>query len=128
MAYVLDTNVAFDLRDGVTETQQRVLGLGPDIALSVLTRVELEGGTAVSAKDADLRRRRLAIVLATLPILTFDEACADAYRDILLVTGFSRRKVVDRMIAAQAIVADATLVTLNGADFRDIPGLKLLEW
>ncbi|HAJ03147.1 MAG TPA: VapC toxin family PIN domain ribonuclease, partial [Brevundimonas sp.] len=34
----------------------------------------------------------------------------------------------DRMIAAQAIVAGATLATLNPADFRDIPGLSLLEW
>jgi len=32
------------------------------------------------------------------------------------------------MIAAQTIVIGATLVTLNGANFRDIPGLKLLEW
>jgi tRNA(fMet)-specific endonuclease VapC len=43
-------------------------------------------------------------------------------------TGYSRRKVLDRMIAAQALVDEATLVTRNGDDFRDIPGLTLLEW
>jgi predicted nucleic acid-binding protein len=32
------------------------------------------------------------------------------------------------MIGAQAIVHDATLVTMNAADFADIPGLKLLAW
>ena len=32
------------------------------------------------------------------------------------------------MIAAQALVLQATLVTLNPADFSDIPDLKLLAW
>jgi predicted nucleic acid-binding protein len=32
------------------------------------------------------------------------------------------------MIAAQAIMHDAPLITLNGDDFRGIPNLKLVEW
>jgi predicted nucleic acid-binding protein len=32
------------------------------------------------------------------------------------------------MIAAQAIVHRATLVTLNPAEFSDIAGLELLGW
>jgi tRNA(fMet)-specific endonuclease VapC len=32
------------------------------------------------------------------------------------------------MIAAQAIAHQATLVTRNGDDFRDVPGLAMLEW
>lgn len=43
-------------------------------------------------------------------------------------TDFSRRRIIDRMIAAQALLHDATLVTMNGEDFKDIPGLKLLIW
>ena len=39
-----------------------------------------------------------------------------------------RRKLLDRMIAAQALVHRATLVTRNAADFRDVPGLSILEW
>ena len=42
--------------------------------------------------------------------------------------GYSRRKLLDRMIAAQALVHRATLVTLNEDDFRDIPGLHLESW
>ena len=37
-------------------------------------------------------------------------------------------RILDRLIAATAIVHDLTLVTINGADFRDIPGLKLEAW
>ena len=47
---------------------------------------------------------------------------------MISICGFSRRKVLDRMIAAQAITYGATLVTRNGDDFRDILGLRLLEW
>ena len=32
------------------------------------------------------------------------------------------------MIAAQALVHRATLVTANPADFRNVPGLELLAW
>jgi predicted nucleic acid-binding protein len=88
--------------------------------------VELEAG--LFGPEADLRRERLATLLETIPVIDFTEDEAVAYGRILTDTGFSRRKVLDRMIAAQAIVAGATLVTLNGPDFRDIPGLSLLEW
>ena len=35
---------------------------------------------------------------------------------------------VDLMIAAVALVLDLTLVTNNTADFRFIPGLRLVDW
>ena len=67
-------------------------------------------------------------MLATLPVLAFDETAADAYRQIVEAVGYSRRKLLDRMIAAQALVHRATLVTLNAGDLRDVPGLDLLPW
>jgi predicted nucleic acid-binding protein len=41
---------------------------------------------------------------------------------------YSRRKLLDRMIAAQALVHRATLVTFNPDDFSDVPGLSSLVW
>lgn len=61
-------------------------------------------------------------------VLDFDTRVADRYRDILAVCGYSRSRVFDRVIGATAIVHDLTLITINGADFRDIPDLKLEVW
>jgi len=47
---------------------------------------------------------------------------------IISTIGFSRSRINDRMIAAKALIANATLPTMNGDDFRDIPGLKLDVW
>ena len=128
MAYILDTSVAIDLRDGVVEIEDRVVTLRGGVSLSVITRIELEGGVHQDEPDAARRRERLDILLESLPVLPFEAAAAESYRMIIEAAGFSRRKIVDRMIAAQALASDATLVTRNAGDFRDIPNLKLLEW
>jgi predicted nucleic acid-binding protein len=125
---MLDTNVAIHLRDGDPQVIDRIEALDDDVSLSIVTRVELEGGILRDPARAEVRRVRLESMLRTLPTVPFDDTAADAYREILNVVGFSRRKVLDRMIAAQALVRRATLVTLNADDFRDVPGLSLLEW
>ena len=128
MAVLLDTNVAIHLRDGDAEIGRRVAALDDAILLSIITRVELEGGVYRDRAEAGVRRARLDAVLESLPVLPFDDAAADAYRDIVAATGHSRRKLLDRMIAAQALAHRAALVTLNADDFRDVPGLTLIAW
>jgi tRNA(fMet)-specific endonuclease VapC len=128
LAYLLDTNVAIHLRDGDESITSQVAALEGAILLSVVSRVELEGGVYRYPAQAGVRRPRLDAMLAALPVLAFDDSAADAYRQIVEAVGYSRRKLLDRMIAAQALVHRATLVTLNAADFRDVPGLDLLSW
>ncbi len=128
MAFLLDTDVAIHLRDGDHVVTAKVAALTGAILLSVVSRVELEGGVYRDIAQAGVRRPRLDAILAALPVLAFDDTAADAYRKIVESAGYSRRKLLDRMIAAQALVHRATLVTLNAADFRDVPGLDLLVW
>ena len=125
---MLDTNVAIHLRDRDPSVIDKLAGLDDAIVLSVVTRVELEGGVYTDPSKAEIRRRRLDAILNAIPVVAFDAAAADAYRSIVAVARYSRRKLLDRMIAAQAIVHRATLITLNAADFRDIPGLDLIAW
>ena len=128
MAYVLDTNIAIRLRDGEEEIARRISGLTGPILLSIITRVELEGGVVRDPAATGARRPRLDAILAAFPVLPFDDAAADAYRGILEAVGYSRRKLLDRMIAAQTLVHRAVLITQNPADFQDVPGLSLEVW
>lgn len=128
MAFVIDTNVAIALRDGDVPTATRIAGLAGAIVMSVVTRVELEGGVWREPAYAQMRRARLDAILAAIPVLAFDDDAASLYARIVEASGYARRKLLDRMIAAQAMQHRATLVTRNADDFRDIKGLKLLAW
>ena len=80
------------------------------------------------AKNAVARRASLDALIRRIVVLAFDEQAVAAYSDIIAAKGYSRSNLVDRMIAATAIAHDLTLATINGDDFRDIPGLKLEVW
>lgn len=126
MAYLLDTNIAIHLRDGDQAVADQIAALDGAVMMSIVTRVELEGGVYRDPAWAAVRRARLDAIIAAIPAVAFDDAAAEAYGAIVAVGGYSRRKLLDRMIAAQALVHRATLVTRNKADFSDIPGLRIL--
>ena len=125
---LLDTSVAVALRENVQSVGDRFAQLGRLPWLSVISVVELEGGVVVAREGGETRRRALDQLYAALDLLPFGEAEAGAYRWIVEQCGFSRRLIIDRMIAAQAIVAGASIATLNSRDFRDIPNLSIEDW
>lgn len=126
--HLIDTNVAIYLRDLDPATLGRVRTLPAMPVISILSWVELENGVVAEPKSARQRRISLDRLLARLAVIDVDPPVVAAYRAIVAATGFSRRRVIDRLIAATAIVHDLTLITINAADFRDIPGLKLEPW
>jgi tRNA(fMet)-specific endonuclease VapC len=123
--YLLDTSVLIPFRDGDESIAEFVDSLGEMIFMSVVSQVELEGGVYRDVSTADFRKTGLVQLLRAIQVLPFSRHEAQAYGQIVANAGYSRRKILDRMIAAQALVADATLVTLNPQDFDDIPALKV---
>jgi len=128
VAFILDTDVAIYLRDGDPEVGRKVSALKGAVMISIVTRVELEGGVYREPAQAAIRRARLDIMLTALPCLAFDESAAERYGRIVAHSGYSRRKLLDRMIAAQALVHGATLISFNADDYADIPGLTVERW
>lgn len=128
MAALLDSDVVIHLRDGDSWTRQQARTLEPPLYVSAIGRVELENGVW---RDPTLHADRRAALDALLPqftVLEFGNEAFAAYATILATSGFNKRKIADRMTAATALAHGLPLVTLNGRDYRDVPGLKLVEW
>lgn len=128
MPLLFDTSVALAIREVDTAVLERVEDLPSVALLSVLSIVELEGGVPLAPEGAKARRQLLDELYATMEIVEFGQREARRYGVIVEHLGFSRTKIIDRMIGAQAICANATLVTLNPRDVRDIPGLMIEDW
>ncbi len=58
-----------------------------------------------------------------IPVVEFDEAAARAYADIPF-----KRGTFDRLIAAQALSRNVTVISQNIRDYADVPGLKVENW
>jgi tRNA(fMet)-specific endonuclease VapC len=122
---LLDTSVLIPLRDRDDKIIAKLALLNGPILVSIISVVELVGGVERDRVMAIPRRLSLENLLKGVQVLNYEMAEARAYGQIVAVAGYSRRKILDRMIAAQALVAGATLVTLNHDDFTDIPNLKV---
>ncbi len=101
---------------------------GDALYLSVISHLELEAGVYRDPQLSSLFRMRLDRLLTRLEELDFTAREVTAYSSIVATKGFSRRLVVDRMIAATALANGLALATLNPKDFRDIPGLTIEDW
>jgi tRNA(fMet)-specific endonuclease VapC len=126
--YLIDTNVAIYAHHGHPAVLDHFAKHEGLIFISSLSLAELERGIGKTPEFAKLRRLQVDEMLKSVPVLPFDRSCAARYGQIIAELGWVKARDFDRMIAAHALVAGATLVTNNVKDFRDIRGLQLAEW
>jgi tRNA(fMet)-specific endonuclease VapC len=128
VAYLIDTNIAIHARDGTDAVLDKLAAHDGAVLLSALSLAELHRGLYKFPRETALRQIRLDILLRHIPVLPFDAAAAAAYGRIIAQCGWVRGRDYDRMIAAHAISTNSILVTDNGTDFRDVPGLAIENW
>jgi len=91
-----------------------------EVGLSAISFAEIVLGNSLGkARDHAVIEHFVTIV----PVLPFDEAASLAYAALPC-----RRARFNRLIAAHALSLGAIIVSNNGADFADVPGLKVENW
>lgn len=128
-AYLLDTNICIYIirrnPEAVAERMDRCSR--GEVAMSSITHAELECGV-LCADDKAQARRQLDLLLKAIPPLPFDHVAASAYGPIRFAGKERRKDLMDKLIAAHAVALKIVLVTSNGDDFRQYPGLKIENW
>jgi predicted nucleic acid-binding protein len=121
--YLLDTGVVLRHLRGQRRVVSLLRALSKEGRLSIatVTRLEVHAGMKPDERYATQK------FLSRLADHNLDRAIADKAGDLIAASTKSGRLlgVPDAIIAATAIAANLTLVTLNPSDFKSITGLSL---
>ena len=131
MKYLFDTCTVSDFVKGQTNVLARIKATPPNlIAVSTLTRMEVDYGLALNAE----RARKLALVLdaffLTIVTLSFDESDAKAAAGIraALKTAGKPIGAYDVLIAGMGLARGLVVVTSNVGEFQRVSGLQVEDW
>jgi len=128
--YALDTNTVLDYFKGKGNVAARLLATPPgEVALPAIVTYEVWVGV-LGSQNARRRQIQYEQFLAAVEILPFDSAVSR--RAAELRHALERRGEgigpMDTLIAATALLHNATLVTRNAREFGRVPGLRLADW
>jgi tRNA(fMet)-specific endonuclease VapC len=120
--YLLDTNiiVALTINEEVDVIRRAAECDAGDMVTSSIALAEVAFGTEQGQPPT---MEVLRAFLEEVPVLDFDYKAALAYAHLPF-----KRASFDRLIAAHALSHGLTIVTKNGKDFADLPGLKVENW
>ena len=135
LKYLLDTNVVSEpLRpEPLRGVLRRLRRHEEEIAIPSVVWHELRFGAQrlpVSRRRGAIERYLDEVVLATMPILDYDQAAAEwhATERARLVSRGETPPFVDGQIAAIARVHELSVVTFNEIDFKRFQGIRVVRW
>ncbi len=131
MTYILDTNICIQmLKDKSFNILRHAKNKRQtEIYISCITEAELWYGVWNSThKEAN--KETLKRFLQFFPKLKFESTHAESFGQLKAEQRKNGRILGpnDLLIAAQALDLDATLVTANEKEFKQIKGLKIENW
>jgi tRNA(fMet)-specific endonuclease VapC len=131
MKYLLDTCTVSDFVKGQPKVLARIKATSPNlIAVSALTRMEVDFGLALNAARAKKLAPVLDAFFSTIATLPFDEADAQAAAAIraALKTQGQPIGAYDVLIAGTGLTRGLVVVTSNVGEFKRVSGLRVEDW
>lgn len=134
MGLVIDTNVFIDAENGrLNLSSLDSFSDYGDAYIAAITVSELLTGVHL-AKTTSIRIQRSAFVegiIAKIPVLEFNEEVARIYGELYAYFLKTRAKantnVHDLQIAATCIAHGFAILTSNVADYKKVPGLRIVQ-
>jgi tRNA(fMet)-specific endonuclease VapC len=131
MKYLLDTCAVSDFVKGQPGVLARIKATPPNmIAVSALTRMEVEYGLALNLERAKKLAPLLDAFFSVVATIPFEEADASAAAGIraALKTKGQPIGAYDVLIAGTGLARGLIVVTSNTAEFQRVSGLQLEDW
>jgi tRNA(fMet)-specific endonuclease VapC len=136
--YLLDTDTLTHLHAGRARVVARLRELvDPDVGTTIITKIELLRGRhdfllKAATGDELLRAQRWLArteeLLAQILIIPFDAVAAAQFDHLRDAKNLRKIGRPDLLIASIALGYNAVLVTRNVAYFREVSGLKVINW
>jgi tRNA(fMet)-specific endonuclease VapC len=129
--YLLDTNVLSDFARGEQAVMARLRQEAPpQLAVSVITEMEVEYGLARNPNLAPRVREAMRLLLNTISVVPFerDDARAAAQLRAGLNNQGTPIGAYDLLLAASALRRGLKIVTRNAREFVRVGGLGLEDW
>ncbi|MFM2450897.1 MAG: hypothetical protein RIS44_3347 [Pseudomonadota bacterium] len=131
MKYLLDTCTVSDFVKGESGVLAAVKATRPQqIAISVVTQMEIEYGLLLNAARAKKLAPLLDAFLASIHILPFEEVDAKACASVRAALREQGQPIgpYDSQIAGTALARGLVVVTSNLGEFQRVGGLRVENW
>ena len=131
MKYLLDTCTVSDFVKGQPNVLARLKATSPNlIAVSALTRMEVDYGLALNAERAKKLAPLLDAFFSNIATMPFDEVDAQAAAAIraALKTQGQPIGAYDVLIAGTGLARGLVVVTSNVGEFKRVSGLQVEDW
>jgi len=129
--YLLDTNVLSDFARGERAVMARIRQEAPmQLAVSVITEMEVEYGLARNPGLAPRVREAMRVLLASLSVLPFEREDARVAAQLRANRTIQGTPIgaYDLLLAACALRRGLKIVTHNAREFLRVSGLALEDW
>lgn len=136
--HLLDTNTLTHLYAGQVNVVERLRTVeDAEVGITIITKVEvlrgridyiLKAETGINLLKAQELLFRTEELLSELSIVPVSQAASEQFDRLRAVSKLRKIGRADLLIASITLTNRATLVTRNIRHFKQIPGLRLVNW